>query len=193
MTHPFITPVYEAHEEDGSIFYTRELVAGLNLPQLVGTGKKINQRTLIQILKTTSECFEFLRSNGIRHSDPEPRHIYLGEDAQVRVNNIAALNPKNLSTPAQDIAKIAASIRPLVSEKPTESHLILPLLDRMDLQEFSNWSDLLRECQTLESKIEEAQTYSVSGRPALGARRRRRDPQRSSPPSRSRFPVSPRL
>ena len=169
VTHPFITPVYEAHEEDGSIFYTRELVAGLNLPQLVGTGKKINQRTLIQILKTTSECFEFLRSNGIRHSDLEPRHIYLGEDAQVRVNNIAALNPKNLSTPAQDIAKIAASIRPLVSEKPTENHLILPLLDRMDAQEFSKWSDLLRECQTLESKIEEAQTYSVSGRPALGA------------------------
>ncbi|MGI9243068.1 MAG: SUMF1/EgtB/PvdO family nonheme iron enzyme [Verrucomicrobiales bacterium] len=168
VTHPFITPVYEAHEEGGSIFYTRELVAGLNLPQLAGTGKKINQRTLIQILKVTSECFEFLRSNGIRHSDPEPRHVYLGEDAQVRVTNIAALNPKNLSTPAQDIAKLAAAIRPLVSEKPTENHLILPLLARMDGQEFSNWVDLQKETQTLESRIEEAQTYSVSGRPAHG-------------------------
>ena len=45
VSHPYITPVYEAHEEDGAIFYTRELVAGLNLPQLIGTGKKINQRT----------------------------------------------------------------------------------------------------------------------------------------------------
>lgn len=168
VTHPFITPVYEAHEEDGAIFYTRELVAGLNLPQLAGTGKKINQRTLIQILKITSECFEFMRANGIRHSDLEPRHVYLGEDAQVRINNIAALNPKNLSSPAQDMAKIAAAIRPLVSEKPTENHLILPLLARMEDLEFPNWKDLLSQVQGLESKIEEAQTYSVSGRSALG-------------------------
>ena len=168
VSHPYITPVYEAHEEDGSIFYTRELVEGLNLPQLASTGKKINQRTLIQIIQITAECFKFMRANGIRHNDLEPRHIYLGQDAQVRLTNIAALNPKNLSTPAGDIAKVAAAVRPLVSEKPTENGLVLPLLDRMEGKEFESWEGLLVEAQELGERLEETQTYSVSGRSPLG-------------------------
>lgn len=168
VTHPYITPVYEAHEEDGAIFYTRELVDGLNLPQLAGTGKKINQRTLIQIVRVTAECFKFMRDNDIRHIDLEPRHIYLGRDAQVRLTNIAALSPKNLTTPAEEIAKVAAAIRLLVSDKPAENHLILPLLAEMESQYYQSWESLLTKAQEHENKIEEAQTYSVSGGKPFG-------------------------
>ena len=168
VSHPYITPVYEAHEEDGSIFYTRELVEGLNLPQLASTGKKLNQRTLVQIVRTTAECMRFMRSDGIRHVDLEPRHIYLGQDAQVRLTNIAALNPKNQSNPAKDIAKMATSMRPLISNNPAKNDHILPLLDRMEAEEFDRWLHLLTEAQELSNKIDDSQTYSVSGRKPPG-------------------------
>ncbi|MFT4548512.1 MAG: sulfatase activating formylglycine-generating enzyme [Verrucomicrobiales bacterium] len=167
VSHPYITPVYEAHEEEGSIFYTRELVEGLNLPQLASTGKKITQRTLIQIIRTTAECLKFMRSHGIKRSGLKPRHVYLGQDAQVRVNNIATLNSTKKIHQSAEIAELGASIEPLVSDKPSESDYILPLLERMRRGDFERWENLLEEAHELENRVEDAQTYSVSGRTSL--------------------------
>jgi len=89
VSHPAIAAVYEAQEVNDVIFYTRELVRGNNLVEWAASGNHFPQATLLQMLLTVGDAFEWMLEHGIAHDPVNPVAVYLGPNGTARVANIA--------------------------------------------------------------------------------------------------------
>ena len=89
VSHPAIAAVYEAQEVNDVIFYTRELVRGNNLVEWAASGMHFPQVTLLQMLFTVGDAFEWMLEHGIAHDPVNPVAVYLGPNGTARLANIA--------------------------------------------------------------------------------------------------------
>jgi formylglycine-generating enzyme required for sulfatase activity/CheY-like chemotaxis protein len=169
VTHPHIVPVYEGHEEEGALFYTRELVEGQNIVGLVAAKKKLRARVLFNIIKTTCEALLYLDANGIYYHDPEPRYIFLGSDENIRIANIATLEPALTRTPAESIRALGAALRPLLNRNNQGNVLMVKLLDMMASEEIAidSWEELLELMRGIDDKLGAAEIFYPPGRASL--------------------------
>jgi formylglycine-generating enzyme required for sulfatase activity len=89
VVHPRIAAVYEAQEQDGMIFYTRELVEGLSLSELPAAGLWLDEQTALTLLATTAEAAHYFTQHHIARAPITPREVMLGRDGLPRVANVA--------------------------------------------------------------------------------------------------------
>ncbi len=169
VTHPHIVPVYEGFEEEGAIFYTRELVDGQNIVQLAEAGKKLRGRTIYGIVKTVAEAMLYLESRGIHYEDLEPRHIFLGSDGNTRVSNIASLEPSATQTTGQHIRNLGLALQPLLNTANRRNDILGQLLGIMAKQEIevSSWEELSYLIQGIDERLSAEESRNPPSRPLL--------------------------
>ncbi len=89
VVHQRIAAVYEAQEIGGSIFYTRELVDGTDLTQMLQQGRRISPAVGLSMLAAAAEAETYFRQHGIPRGPLTAQDVILARDGLPRVTNIA--------------------------------------------------------------------------------------------------------
>lgn len=88
FNHPRVAPLYQAGEEAGYLFYTREVPRGRSLKELAEAGVSLSERALVELLHGVSEVMDHATREGLRHRDISAWDVYLDEEHQASMVNI---------------------------------------------------------------------------------------------------------
>lgn len=174
VNHPYIVPVYEGHEDEGVIFYTRELIDGQTVQDLAKQGKKLPAKTLNIIARTAAEAMLYLESNGIYHDDLGPQHIYHGNDGNPRLANIAQIEQTSTSKTYEQIRKLGFALCPLFNANNRNNAVLAKLFDIICSEEIKidSWEEVIDLCRGIEEKLNH-DSVKLSPRPFYGGTAKR--------------------
>ncbi len=82
LDHPSILPLYVAGEHEGMPFFTMKLALGGSLAQLLKAGKKLDFKTIANLIATLGEAVFYANQRGILHRDIKPGNILFDENQQ---------------------------------------------------------------------------------------------------------------
>ena len=155
VQHPSILAVYEAGDSEGRIFYAHEYVDGQTLTQLAEHGQKVNERTAINILRTTADGLAYLNAKNIPHLPLDGSSVQLGTDGQPRLANLAVQTTSQQPDPQEEIVALGRALFAIVHTGPGFSPALRGLLGRM-VQAATNgltdWAQLLDDVKLVEPK-----------------------------------------
>ena len=178
VSHPAIAAVYEAQEEKGEIFYTRELVRGKTLRDLAAEGTHFPQDTLLQMLMTTGEAFNWMEEHGIPYDPVQPAHVYLGSNGTPRVANVAQPGTGGTNQAAASIPPLAEACLRLADSRSGSTRELSHVLGLMKAQgphALRTWKHLAREARSALTRLSEAHSSLMpESRDRMLARRRLR-------------------
>ena len=84
LNHPGIVTIHESGQRDGLCFIVMEHVDGVNLRQLMQTGR-ISSREALAIVPQICDALQFAHDRGIVHRDIKPENILLDRLGRVKV------------------------------------------------------------------------------------------------------------
>jgi serine/threonine protein kinase len=84
LNHPGIVTLHEFGQQDGLYFILMEFVDGVNLAQLMKTGR-ISPREALAIVPQICDALQFAHDQGIVHRDIKPENILLDRSGRVKV------------------------------------------------------------------------------------------------------------
>ena len=84
LNHPGIVTIHEFGQQDGLYFILMEFVDGVNLAQLMKTGR-ISPREALAIVPQICDALQFAHDQGIVHRDIKPENILLDRLGRVKV------------------------------------------------------------------------------------------------------------
>src|SRR5581483_4616428 len=84
LNHPNIVTVHDFGETDGHFYLIMEFVDGLNLRQLLQTGK-LQPEEAITIVPPICEALQFAHEHGIVHRDIKPENILVDRNGRVKI------------------------------------------------------------------------------------------------------------
>ena len=178
VSHPAIAAVYEAQEEHGEIFYTRELVRGKNLMDLAAEGTRFPQEVLLRMLLTAGEAFTWLKEHNIPHDPVLPTDLYLGPNGTARVANIAQPEDAAADRDARSIGNLADVCLRLAESRHGQNRELSHVLGLMKAQgphALHTWKHLARETRSALQRLAEAHSSLLpESRDRMRARRRQR-------------------
>ncbi len=147
VTHPRIAPLFEAGEEGGWHYYTREMPPGRSLEELQTSGVLLSERALAEVLFGIADAMNFSTGRGYHHRSLGPRDIYVdGENHSSIVNIIRPPAPTARDQKA-DIRTLLSMFRPLVAEGKARG-----LLQSLAAEEH-DWAGLLHEMSDLREEM----------------------------------------
>lgn len=114
------------------IFYTRELVEGLSLPELMHAGRKLDQETALSLLATAAEAVQYFDHHHIARGPITPREVMLGRDGLPRVANIAlgaSIGPHDERAELLSLCQAAQAGLDQSKPAPEFNHLLARLRD----------------------------------------------------------------
>jgi len=88
LNHPRMAPLYEAGEDEGFIYYTREVPRGRSLQEVFDSGAALNEREVVELLYGVAEVMEYATDKGFHYREISARDVYLDEDQQASMVNI---------------------------------------------------------------------------------------------------------
>jgi formylglycine-generating enzyme required for sulfatase activity len=88
LNHPRIAPLYEAGDEGGYLFYTREVPRGRSLREIEAAGEMLSERALVELLYGVAEVMQYATENGFHYRRISEWDVYLDEDYQASMVNI---------------------------------------------------------------------------------------------------------
>ncbi len=114
LNHPGIVTLHEFGQQDGLYFILMEFVDGVNLAQLMHTGR-ISPREALAIVPQICDALQFAHDQGIVHRDIKPENILLDRLGRVKVADfgIAKLTGDVTQTFLSDLDSSSA---PLLTE-----------------------------------------------------------------------------
>ena len=77
VDHPVIGLVYEAGQEDGETFYTREILAGESLGEMAERGAKRKPAQWIETLRQVAEAALYLEERKVATVPMAPCHVFV--------------------------------------------------------------------------------------------------------------------
>ena len=84
LNHPGIVTLHEFGQQDGLYFILMEFVDGVNLAQLMKTGR-ISPREALAIVPQICDALQFAHDQGIVHRDIKPENLLLDRSGRVKV------------------------------------------------------------------------------------------------------------
>ena len=84
LNHPGIVTLYEFGETSGQFYFLMEFVDGVNLRQLLHTGR-VAPREALAIVPQICDALQFAHDQGIVHRDIKPENILLDRRGRVKV------------------------------------------------------------------------------------------------------------
>ena len=95
ISHPRIAPLYEAGNDGGWIFYTREIPPGTPLEDVRATGTRLSERALVDVLHCVADAIAYVTGRGHHYRTLTLRDVYMDGEGQATLVNIfrPAVNP----------------------------------------------------------------------------------------------------
>jgi serine/threonine protein kinase len=84
LNHPNIVTIHSVDEVDGRLFLTMELVSGLPLSEMIGSGGLALDK-LLKIAVPLADAVSTAHARGITHRDLKPANVMVTGDGQVKV------------------------------------------------------------------------------------------------------------
>ena len=84
LNHPGIVTLYEFGQADGLFYFQMEFVDGVNLRQLLRTGR-VSAREALAIVPQICDALQFAHDQGLVHRDIKPENILLDRRGRVKV------------------------------------------------------------------------------------------------------------
>ena len=125
VSHPHIAAIYEGHEEEGTLFYTSELISGQNLSDAHHYGIKLSEEHIIRILKTVVETQLYLTNTNIPHQTLKASHIYLSSDGMTRIANTAINHQRDSTKEEGNIRYLGQILQEFIDESKSKTGSIL--------------------------------------------------------------------
>jgi formylglycine-generating enzyme required for sulfatase activity/CheY-like chemotaxis protein len=165
VQHPSILAVYEAGEDNGVSYYTREYVDGSNLAGLAARGETIDDTAALQCLKVAAEAAGYLQSQKIPHPPLTAGDVYLGRDGRPRLNNTAGEPGTGVAAPGAGMQALGRAVADVLPGRAAASAGLQSLLDRMQIAGsggVQSWNALLQEVRALEPKVVPRDAFKLS-------------------------------
>src|SRR5271170_4483043 len=84
LEHPNIARIYDSGLRHGAYYYAMELVQGAPLDEYL-KGVKLDQRKILELMKTVCEAVQHAHERGVIHRDLKPGNIMVGSDGRPHV------------------------------------------------------------------------------------------------------------
>ncbi len=168
VSQPRIASVYESAEEDGQLFYTREVVAGQDLTELATAGEHVSLPQIWEFVRTTCDAYLYYESKALEARPLRPESLVLihGEPYMA---NLATADPSQADVFAHSLAVLRDHLWPLISPNDAMLGDVQSFFARMDPEHprvFQDWNDLLRACNVARKITSPSQTTQVILPPA---------------------------
>ncbi|CAN5413256.1 hypothetical protein BH23VER1_BH23VER1_35700 [soil metagenome] len=176
VIHPHVAPVYEAREEGGLIFYTRELISGKSLAQLIRRGAVLKQDTLLNIAVVAAEAYEYIVAHDVPTSPLRPESLFLGTDNQPRITNLAVAEPDPAQSVSADLRVLGSALARLADPASLAHDEIrqltsVLLADDYGLsgqhQPITTWTDLRAAATATQQRLSDARSLRRPGQKGL--------------------------
>ncbi|MGO9528696.1 MAG: protein kinase domain-containing protein [Verrucomicrobiia bacterium] len=125
LTHPNIVSVHDFGQTDGLFYFVMEFVDGMNLRQLLDTGK-LSPKEALAIVPQICDALQYAHDKGIVHRDIKPENILLARDGTVKIADfglakLVGLEAKDLTiTSARDVIGTPHYMAPEQIEHPQD-------------------------------------------------------------------------
>jgi tRNA A-37 threonylcarbamoyl transferase component Bud32 len=125
LTHPNIVTVHDFGQTDGLFFFVMEFVDGMNLRQLLDTGK-LSPKEALAIVPQICDALQYAHDKGIVHRDIKPENILLAKDGTVKIADfglakLVGVEAKDLTiTSARDVIGTPLYMAPEQIEHPQD-------------------------------------------------------------------------
>jgi len=83
LNHPNIVKVSEVFDANNTTYYVMEYIDGMNLDEMIPTGKGLNETYAIGIIKDVAVALQYMHSKKMLHLDLKPKNIMVGNDGKV--------------------------------------------------------------------------------------------------------------
>lgn len=101
VTHPYLLAVHEAGEADGHYFYSSDLVPGYTLTAYAEAGHQLDDRVLLNALRTAAEVSEYFKKHGLSRRTIAPSDVLLDSSMRPRLANIAQASAHEIDEAAE--------------------------------------------------------------------------------------------
>lgn len=157
ITHPRIAPLYEAGEDSGWLFYTREIPPGRSLEEIRAAGEHLSEKALTDILFGIADAMSHASERGLHHRSLGARDIYVDAENQSSIVNIFRPPTPTPRDQAADVRALLALFRPLAAEGKATG-----LLQSLTA-EAHDWPGLLQEIQEIRDEMRERSLVRKAG------------------------------
>ena len=148
VTHPRIAAVFESSEQDGHVFYTREMVAGQDIVSLRAEGNRYEMPMVWNLLKAVCDSFLYYEKNQLGYRAFQAEGLVLIHE-EPYLANLATSDPTEASAFEESLVAIRESFWRLFRAEDTHRSDVRQLFARMDPNHkhvFKDWQELLRAC-----------------------------------------------
>lgn len=114
VTHPYLLSVHEAGEEAGYHFYSSDLVPGHSLAAYAEAGHPLDDRVLLDALRTAAEVSEYFKKHGLARRTILPSDVLLDGSMRPRLSNVAQAVPAETDE-AAEVKAFAATVAALAA------------------------------------------------------------------------------
>ena len=108
VTHPYLLAVHEAGEVNGHSFYTSDLVPGHTLGAYAEAAQALDDRVLLNALRTAAEVSQHFKEHGLARRAITPSDLVLDAAMRPRMANVAQSSPQEINEPAEVRTMVAA-------------------------------------------------------------------------------------
>jgi serine/threonine protein kinase len=99
LNHPGIVTIHDFGRADGLYFFVMEFVDGVNLRQLLASGR-VSPREALAIVPQICDALQFAHDQGIVHRDIKPENILLDRHGRVKVADFGLAKLVGTDAPA---------------------------------------------------------------------------------------------
>jgi serine/threonine protein kinase len=123
LCHPGIVGIYEFGEADGLYYFLMEYVDGVNLRQMLQTGK-LRPHEALAIVPQICEALQYAHDQGVVHRDIKPENILVDKRGRVKIADfglaklLAQVSRPNVLTRSQQIMGTPHYMSPEQFERP---------------------------------------------------------------------------
>ena len=148
VTHPRIAAVFESGEQDGHVFYTREVVAGRDIVSLRAEGNRYEMPMVWILLKAVCDTFLYYEKNQLGYRAFQAEGLVLLHE-EPYLANLATSDATETSAFSDSLMVIRESFWRLFRAEDTHLPDVRQFFARMDPNHkhvFKEWQELLRAC-----------------------------------------------
>ena len=176
-----IGSVYEAGEEGGELYWTREVLPGATFAELHREGRKLAPYLIAGFLRQVGEAMAYLEQRAITTHPLGPEHVVLGEHGIVRIINLAGAGRPDPGERTRDLATVGQTFGQLLDLGPEGKNLmggtrtgrLLGMMMGHEEGPELNWAQVASTARELEQALA-SEGRDAEERYARGMSRRRR-------------------
>ena len=101
VAHPYLLAVHEAGEVNGHSFYTSDLVPGHTLDAYAEAAQPLDDRVLLNALRTVAEVSGHFKKHGLARRSITPSDLVLDAAMRPRLSNVAQSAPQEIDEAAE--------------------------------------------------------------------------------------------